>query len=903
MDRHLFAKIMLVCALFIPKAAEAGDGTISAPVSVDHRGLLEISGILRGNSEAKWGASNLIIKPYGGWAAQDYCLKNIKKSGGTITADFNTKPAVKMIETIKEAKNAKGMKSYRVSYKLTTTDGAAASYERVYVFFPFASADYAGGKAILDDGSSIDLPKDGAGSISLPHATKSLTITNGKNSFTVKSDSLLISINDLRPKSTSFQICLDYPKPQNVSSMQMDFEVSAEVLPYEVKADGKEWFELPYAKDIEPGSVLDFSFLSDAPAGKHGRIVNKNGHFAYEQTGERVKLIGTNLCYTANYLEKAEADKLADRFRKTGYNVVRFHHTDVHIRKGSWNSQKSDDIDPAYLDKLDYTFAAMKKAGMYVTIDLYTQRRFGKGEIAGVDKVVEGEIKGLVPIHEPAFEAWKKLAVKWLNHVNPYTGLAWKDDPALLSICPLNEDSIFCAWGGVAKPFYLKRFDEWKKEKGLASTGSDLGKDPIFAQFLLEVKMESNRKIEKFLRELGVKAMITGSNWWDTMGQTFTRDQFDLVDNHQYSDHPQPHWLPSKYNQGSNLKSHYTYMTPIFMASTRVFGKPFTVSEYNYCAPNQYRAEGGALMGAYASLQDWDGLFRFAWSHDSKRVEAGVRMSGFDMSSDPISQLSERQIVLMFRRGDVASGTKKYVYGVTMKDATKQGVGDMWGKGIFPHPFNAMALVSQTGSQIVEGERKVTGTFDGVVANDDAVTEANCGGNAKMKLADLPKVGGEVVSDTGQIRFNKDKGYIKVASPKTECIASMKGQNLTADNLSISDNNSFCSVSASSMDAGNLADSGRVLILHLTNVLNSGEKFTSKSMTTLTGLGDLPYIVSAGSVKIGLKNTNAGMKLYACDTSGKRIGEIKTAYADGVYQFTAEISSGNRAMVYELVKE
>jgi hypothetical protein len=884
-------------------AAKADDGIMDLPLKMDYRGLFEVNGILRMNSEGNWGANNLVIKPSGGWAAQDYCLKNIKKEGSTLTADFNTNPKIKMVETVTDQKT-NGKKSTKVHYTLTSTEGGTVSYEQVYLFFPFATKDFAGGKAILNDKTEIKLPKEPGDAIQIPEDTKSITLSNEKQFFSIKTDNLKISLKDLRPKTTAFQIWLEYPNPKDKKTMELDFEMSAGILPYVMNADGKDWVELPYTNQIVKNSIMDFSFLSDTPAGKYGRIINKDGHYAYEKTGKRVKMVGANLCYTANYLEKPEADKIAEHFKRMGYNTVRFHHTDVYLIKGNWNSNKSDDIDPEYLDKLDYMFAAMKKAGMYVTIDLYAQGRYDKGEIEGIDKAIEGDIKGLIPIHKPAFEAWKKMVVKWMNHVNPYTGIAWKDDPALISICPVNEDTISAsAWGQIAKPFYLKRFEEWKKENNLTSKTTELKKDPIFAQFLIEVKMESNIRVEAFLRELGVKAMLTGSNWWDTMGQTFTRDQFDLVDNHQYSDHPSPWYLPAKYNQVFNLKNNtYTYVTPIMMASTRIFGKPFTVSEYNYCSPNRYRAEGGALMGAYAALQDWDALYRFAWSHDDKKVNNISAMAGFDMSTDPLNQLTERQIVLMFRRGDVAPGKNKLVYGVTMKDATSQGVGDMWSQGFFPHAFNAMALISQTGSQVAEGNRKIEGEFDAVVSDTLFTNKTTLAGNKFIATKDLPAVGKHVTSDTGEITLDSSKGYIKVQSPKTECIVAPANINLTANNISITNNSSFCSISASSMDDATLKDSQKILIFHLTNVLNSELKASSKDIKTLTDWGKLPYIVQTGCVSITLKNSNPKLKLYACDFSGRRIREIAAKYENEAYMFKAEISAENPYMIYELTK-
>jgi len=54
--------------------------------------------------------------------------------------------------------------------------------------------------------------------------------------------------------------------------------------PFVLAADAS-WAELPVAREIQPGSILDFSFLNDAPAGKYGRIVaSADGHLVYEKT-------------------------------------------------------------------------------------------------------------------------------------------------------------------------------------------------------------------------------------------------------------------------------------------------------------------------------------------------------------------------------------------------------------------------------------------------------------------------------------------------------------------------------------------------------------------------------------------------------------------------------------------
>lgn len=80
--------------------------------------------------------------------------------------------------------------------------------------------------------------------------------------------------------------------------------------------------------------------------------------------------------------------------------------------------------------------------------------------------------------------------------------------------------------------------------------------------------------------------------------------------------------------------------------------------------PNLYRAEGGPLIGAYSALQDWDGLYRFAWSHSRNSVVGINPPTMFDAANDPLVQLSDRIAVLMFRRGDVEAAREKYAIAV-----------------------------------------------------------------------------------------------------------------------------------------------------------------------------------------------------------------------------------------------
>ena len=75
---------------------------------------------------------------------------------------------------------------------------------------------------------------------------------------------------------------------------------------------------------------LDFSHLLDAPAGKHGHVVVRDGHFYFED-GMRARFIGFNLPTRSNTPDRETADKLAARFASLGVNVIRLHAADAPI--------------------------------------------------------------------------------------------------------------------------------------------------------------------------------------------------------------------------------------------------------------------------------------------------------------------------------------------------------------------------------------------------------------------------------------------------------------------------------------------------------------------------------------------------------------------------------------------
>ncbi len=899
----------------------------AANLNVDWRGLLNVDGICRMDTKSNWGFVNFIaFGPSWQFTAQDYAAKEHRKEaiedpelgkGLLFTGKIWAGPSGLAIREEFFDVSEGGAAKVHVRWTISSVEGKAMGLQRAYAMFPLAANDFVGGKS----GTTVLPEAYGQEFIGIGSDKRSIEVVSKDGTKKLRLNVLkgnAVFMDARKDKTQRFELRLEFPECKTAKSSTIEFVVSgafADSLkrgkglvnlsipppPFKLVAN-EDWVPFPYTNEIKPGTILDFTDIlsSDSPAGKYGFVrVAPDGHFTFERAPDRrLRLVGANLCFDANFLSREEVAKVVRDFKMRGWNTMRLHHIDVTITEDEWNNlwgrKTLPKISAKKLDQLDYLMAECKKAGIYLTFDLYAMGSLGSCE--GFDKPLNSNtIKAVVPIHRPAEDAWFNRAMELFNHVNPYTGIAWKDEPQIVFATLMNEDSIASVWWGAAD-MYVAKYNEWAKTKGFPTYGKkDIGNRKEFAQFLHEVKAEANRRMGRRLREAGVKTLISGGNWWDTMAQTFEREALDVVDNHQYGDHPQPSYqkLPFHINQTGNIKvGHPTYATPIMMAPTRVFGKPFTVTEYNYCMPNKFRAEGGLMMGAYAALQDWDGLYRFAWSHWRPNMFTQGAANGFDVVTDPLSQMTERQIVLLFGRGDVKRAEKAYAYGVTMEESTERGLGDMWAKGLFPHPFTQLAYTSRVGSFVADKGGKCALPCDAVY---ERATQKS-----------IPKYPGKGVSDTGEISIDSRVGRLAIATSRTAAVCAFDEGDLSAGPLAVSDMTTFCSVSASAMDGKSLEKSSRILILHLTDVQNTEAQFDDKNMRDLKKWGKLPYLARVGEAKVSLRNETRGLTVWALASDGSRLRKVQATYTDGAYVFTAKVTVGEGAnrptMMYELAK-
>jgi hypothetical protein len=100
------------------------------------------------------------------------------------------------------------------------------------------------------------------------------------------------------------------------------------------------------------------------------------------------------------------------------------------------------------------------------------------------------------------------------------------------------------------------------------------------------------------------------------------------------------------------------------LAATRVAGKPFTVTEYNHAAPNEWQAECVPMIASFAAAQDWDGVFLFDYVADDQ-YERTHTNGYFDIEGNPLKMAAIPLAARLFIGGAVPPFAGRHVVAPT----------------------------------------------------------------------------------------------------------------------------------------------------------------------------------------------------------------------------------------------
>lgn len=719
-----------------------------------------------------------------------------------------------------------------------------------------------------------------------------------------------------------------------------------------IQAD-RVWKALPQSVKAvtEAGTALDLSGLfSRHTVGELGRVViGGTGHFEFEnRPGVPVRFFsfnqnrefGSYFAKVTEIVSKQDAREYADQIVRNGYNMVRI--WGHHMRSGNWKNLKAFEFDPVLRDYFDYLLYCLKQRGVYIYLSL-NMPALGFDYCypwGGAEKNDWNLYR-----HRRDFDAWCKGAELVLNHVNPYTGMRWIDDPQIAAIdCNNEQEFAFLKaddrYAGLFREFLRKKYGSmdrlkqaWGKEAEAIHSFDDIrtfqplhrdrpgavGRDR--AEFMTEQESGLYRRELAFLRKLGYKGPVTSLAMGKSMRHAGVRKEFEFVTMNAYHDHPSggPLEKGGRINQSSSIGSGANTVRSYLAA--RLYGKPFLVSEHGHCFWNKYRYEHGFVLGGYAALNGFDVLTAFAMAPTRN---ANSKIVDFEIRFDPIRRATELMTALLFRRGDVKTAPFETRIVMDWKEVIRSNelTGSVSGAQLYMGLVGRCSL-DQTALPVRWNELQIPRT--GVSATairraDSSVVDSNgsmfdmdkilaslksCGMLSAENRTDASK--DYFVSATGELVMDSRRNRMTVETERFQGICAEAGSRAEFRNFRILEMNRRGCLALASIDGTkNIAESGRLLLFVVTNALNSGMVFEDEDQRVCLNHGGVPILLETGMFSVEIRTARtAQMKAWALALNGTRIAELPLRRtADGVVlKIDTAAIPGGPAVYFELAAE
>ena len=850
---------------------------------------------------------------------------------------FNGTLSVKQVST-------NGTVAADVAWTFTPPEDVS-NVRQLCVIFQLPPDSYVGGAVAFNGGTKTVVwpettPTDAALATVASPRTMSLVDSVGAETMRIEfQGDVKVRVQDDREKATGAFIVRIYVDPgeggvfpaafARIVPMRLFFPGAAEVtdIPgYQIHM-GERWIPLEPYRDVLPGSALDLSGVcaADAPAGRHGKVVVRGAHFEFEDMpGVPQRFIGAQISDTAtSNIRQAEADRLADQLVRRGYNAVRLHHQDKVLVLSS--DPGGTNLNTYAMNRFDYLVGACISRGLYITTDLYASRTAVQWSAVGFPErpgtVSSDDFKYLVMVNDAVKRNFKDFARNFLLHRNPHTGRTLAEEPALIGLSVVNESqkSLFASPSRLVAehPEWGEKWTEWiAKKKKSSGVWADVSETPpssvtggttgyAFATFIAETERAFAREMRAFIRdELGCAAPLTALNGASDSLACFevARGEYDYVDWHAYVDHPT--FLGERWKLPATLKNKNTIRNGgrgvLERAWMRLADRPVTATEWQFAAPGEYRAAGGLLMGAYAAAQAYDGIWRFSWAESIGAATNAYRKSVgfFESTGDPVSLESERAAVCLYRRGDLVENTREYLNQINplLLNKPQEGVvksmnsseGTQWAAW-----YAKIGSVLSTNA--FENGEISAGIWPGPTTNNKTVV---------MRHLGLTSVGGDLPPAAGgQVVVRKDSGYFAVNTENTSGGFAESGT-IDGGALTATVRGGPAAVWASTLDGRGFAASERILVTHLTDVVNSGIRFADEGRTTLLGWGSLPHLMRDGQADISMRLGRGDFRVYSLSRDGSRRVQVPFTYGGGILRFTADVSAdlSSATCLYEIVR-
>jgi hypothetical protein len=428
-------------------------------------------------------------------------------------------------------------------------------------------------------------------------------------------------------------------------------------------------------------SLHDFSDLVPAAPANRGFLQSRDGHFFW-QDGTRARFWGINVANHTLMVPDEQIVAMVKNFRQAGFNLIRLHHFDE--RNGIIDMTRNDSqhFIEERLRKIDFWIYQAHLNGISIYIDLLDYRQFKTGDDVPNPDAIGRAARPYAVFDPRLIELQKEYAKVLLTHVNPYTKLAYVNDPTVVMLEIYDESGLLmrrAVWREMPEPYnteFRKLWNGWLRERYKSTSalraawGDALGADeslendtvelPLMtwtpqsapeaqrfyaslprrndgARFAVSVHQKYFQEMREYLKSIGVKIPISVTGRFDDLADMKSiSSELDFIGANFYYDHPywasgKPAWqLPSYFHCENPLQDNDEHSFAAVMGLAKVHNKPLVVREWNYCWPNPGRGAGMLEAASYAAFQDIDAMILFTYE-----TSTTARVSYFNVRSDP----------------------------------------------------------------------------------------------------------------------------------------------------------------------------------------------------------------------------------------------------------------------------
>jgi hypothetical protein len=403
----------------------------------------------------------------------------------------------------------------------------------------------------------------------------------------------------------------------------------------------------------------------------------------------------------------------------------------------------------------------------------------------------------------------------------------------------------------------------WFPHRGFSSLPQAAKDD--WVRFLWDTEVAYWTGMYRYIRkDLGARALIIGTQVSNSPGPI--QAKMDVVDNHAYWKHPS---FPRRPWDGEDWTVENVPMagdastgTLAGLAWRRPFGKPYIVTEYNHPAPNSYGAEMMPLLCAYASLQDWDGVFAFDYCSNRSAWTASRIGGFFSIGNHPVKMATLPSAAAMFLRGDVRPSASRQAVALT--------------------PDIARAQIGSAGTYIAWGAPPGCDPLEAV--------RRSIGWTAAPTKSARPSLTVPVRSDTGQLLW----GAPTTIETSNACavIGPLPEEGVSVGDFTVSGDGNWAVVTMVRLG-------GSVLVTAAGDARNTGMQWKDAARNSVgSRWGTAPTEVEAVSAKVRLDASHSEARVWALDETGRRTREVPVVGKGNAREFV--LGGEYRTLWYEV---